>query len=474
MSIEIPAFVPRGAVAGSLCAALLLAGGPAAAAVLRVPSSAYPTVQSALTAAAVLPGTHEVKLRAGTFHERVTVPAGCCAGQVRVSGGWDASFTSVAVDFRLTRLEGGGGGRVVSIPDLDSGLLIVENLTIQGGRLPARAPDVAFGAGAAAFVNSSGRLAWRGVRFRANTIVGDRPDPAEAQGAGALVLLEDAGRLLVEGCLFDKNAIFETGGARLAAQGAGLNLQVFGGDATVRGTTFRHNAASGSVFGRGGGLDALVEDVGGVGLTLEDSEFDGNRVESAASGSRVGSGAVLWTAGSGGEGPTLVARRNRFLDNLGGRTQAHVVAARGARVDLSDSLVARGDRGGLHVFADDSTAHVTNLTVADQAGTGIETAQAGTGALSIFNTIAFGNAGGDLAVTGGAAPDLGSNLIGIDPLFGGPPFGEYCLSSGTPALNAGDDAPPGGLGPRELYGRPRVWLGRVDIGACEGQREIVL
>lgn len=469
MSVEIRTSVPR--VATGLCAMLLLAGGPAAAAVFRVPTSAYPTVQSAITAAAVLPGTHEIRLRAGTFDERVTVPAGCCAGQVRMTGGWDASFASMTADARLTRLDGGGGGRVVSIPDLDSGRMTFENLTIQGGRLTARAPDGAFGAGASAFVTASGWLTWRSVRFRMNTIAGHGADPSEAQGAGALVLLADAARLLVEGCLFEKNAIGETGGARLAALGAGLSLQVFGGDAIVRWTKFHNNTAGGSVFSRGGGLDALVEDVSGLGLTLEDSEFGGNRV-GAGTGSKVGSGAVLWAAGGGG--PAIVARRNRFLANLGGRTQVHVSALREARVDLSDSLVARGDKGGLHVFANDGTAHVTNLTVADQSGRGIETNQAGAGALSIFNTIAFGNAAGDLDVVGGAPPDTGSNLIGIDPLFGDPSWGEYCLSRGTPALDAGDDAPPGGLGPRELYGRPRAWFGSVDIGACEGQRELVL
>ena len=471
MSDENPTSVRRVA-AGSLCAALLLAGGPAFAAVLQVPTSAHPTVQSALTAVAVLPGTHDVRLRAGTFHERVTVPAGCCAGEVRVSGGWDASFSSRVVDPGLTRLDGDAGGRVVSIPDLDSGLLLVENLTIQGGRLRTHAGTVAFGAGSAAFVTSSGRLAWRGVAFRSNGIVGDKPQQAEAQGAGALMLLEDSARLLVEDCIFEKNAIAETGGAQLAALGAGLNLQVFGGDAIVRRTTFRYNTATGSVFSRGGGLDALVEDVGGLGLTLEASEFRGNRL--AGDGARMGAGAQLSAAESGGGGPALVARRNRFLANKGGRAQADVTALRGARVDLSDSLIARGDRGGLRVLADDGTAHVTNLTVADQAGRGIETAQAGAGVLSLYNTIAFGNAGGDLAVAAGAPPDAGSNLIGIDPLFGDPSWGEYCLSIGTPALDAGDDAPPGGLGPFELYGRRRVWFGGVDIGACEGQREILL
>lgn len=61
----------------------------------------------------------------------------------------------------------------------------------------------------------------------------------------------------------------------------------------------------------------------------------------------------------------------------------------------------------------------------------------------------------------------GSNLLGIDPLFVSPAMWDCRLRTGSPALNEGDNSPPGGLGQTDLDGNPRVFDIVVDIGAYE-------
>ena len=64
--------------------------------------------------------------------------------------------------------------------------------------------------------------------------------------------------------------------------------------------------------------------------------------------------------------------------------------------------------------------------------------------------------------------DDGANLIGIDPLFTDPENLDYHLEPGSPAEDAGDNDPPGGLGAVDYDGRPRILNGTVDIGMYEG------
>ena len=47
--------------------------------------------------------------------------------------------------------------------------------------------------------------------------------------------------------------------------------------------------------------------------------------------------------------------------------------------------------------------------------------------------------------------------------------GDYRLRPGSPCVDAGDSSVIEDLPPRDVYGRPRVRNGRVDIGACEFQ-----
>ena len=110
---------------------------------------------------------------------------------------------------------------------------------------------------------------------------------------------------------------------------------------------------------------------------------------------------------------TAYLQRCRFLSNFNGRSQLHVSASGGSRFDAWDSLVADG-RGGVDIIVNQSQAHLTNLTVADNELQGIRGSVAG-GNLTVYNTIAFGNAGGN-NFQGSVLPYIlrGVRLLGVN------------------------------------------------------------
>jgi hypothetical protein len=445
----------------AVAAMAVVTGGVARAATLTVgPTGAYPTVQAAVTHASSMAGVHYVRVARGTFAERIVVPRFCCGGSVGISGGWNTSFTAQTADPSLTVIDGGGAGRTLSAPQLESGTLTISNLTIQRGRLRVGAGGSAAGAGINASVSGGAGLWLRDVHVRLNTITAEKTGTAEALGAGAFVLVQDWSRFLAERCVFEQNSTVESGSARLTTRGAGLNVQLFDGGSAVRDTRFVRNTASGSEFATGGGLSVLVQYVGTLGFTVEDSLFEDNTV----AGSSGASGADLWT-GDGIGATTLLARRNRFLGNRGGRAQVVASSTRSGRVDVADSLMAQGDRGGADAFASNGgAAHLTNLTVADNDGLGVRARSVGAD-VSVFNTIAFANTAGDLRLELSAYS--GANLVGVDPRFVDPAAGNYRPSITSPVIDAGNATAPGGLGPLDLDKRPRVQRSTVDIGAYE-------
>jgi hypothetical protein len=447
----------------------LAAGGaaiPGGAEVYTVgPSGRFTSIQSALTHAAETPVnptstvTHEIRVQSGTYQENVRTPNPCCGRRViRIVGGWNSTFTSTSGDPVATVIDGRDRGRVFTALGLTEGQLELSAMTLTQGYLRAGGVyGVAAGAGLRASLRGTSRLLLRRVHVRDHTIRGEGTGNSEGQGAGAMVVIEGSAGMLVEDSVFRNNFIVP-GSTAMASYGAGLAVQIYErGGLTVWRSEFATNGAFGSRISDGGGLFATVEDHEGGGIMLEDSYFHRNVVTDAIG---KGAGAALRTYNGGG-GRTAFVSRCRFVRNGAGRSQLSADVSNGSRFELSDSLIADG-RGGLGLLVNNATAHVTNVTVANNELRGIQGSVAG-GVLTVFNTIASMNAGGDMTLAGTTA-QAGFNLVGIDPVF---KPGTYELDGGSPAADAGTNTPPAGLGIADLGRHDRVYNATVDIGACE-------
>ena len=132
----------------------------------------------------------------------------------------------------------------------------------------------------------------------------------------------------------------------------------------------------------------------------------------------------------------------------------------------SDSVIAGGPDIGVGAWSyQTSTLHLTNLTIFDHADLGV--LYRGFGAEStLYNTIVYDST--TLIDSSSGIMTSGGNLLGVDPEFVDPANLDCRLRAGSPALNGGDNSPPGGLGPTDVQGNPRVLDGVVDVGAYEG------
>lgn len=460
----------------AVCALVLLVGvagsAPSRADVFTVgPAGGFATIQAALTRASQTPVAptsmvfHEIRVQSGTYDENLRAPNPCCGlRSIRIIGGWNSAFTSSSYDPALTVIDGRSRGRVLTVPRLNAGSLYLTALTLRGGYLRAGGPyGLGYGAGLQASLSASAEMLLYRVVLRNNTIRGEGSGEAEAQGAGASMVLEDDAGVILNETRFQTNMIVPAS-ATLSSLGGGLNLQVFGGAATIRKTRFEGNWAYGQRISTGGGMYALIQKEGGIGLALEDSWFEGNVVEDSR-----GEGAGATVGGFDGNG-TVTARieRCRFLKNVVGRSQLLTAANGNTRLEISDSLVANGS-GGVVASASGGHNHVRNLTVANNERRGVQAYAVNGGTLSVFNTIAYENAGGDMSVYGasGSTATSGFNLVGIDPRFVNPTAGNYALDGASPAADTGTNTPPLALGFLDILWNDRVYNATVDIGAYE-------
>ena len=114
--------------------------------------------------------------------------------------------------------------------------------------------------------------------------------------------------------------------------------------------------------------------------------------------------------------------------------------------------------------------YLVNLTVADHAGTGIQFRKNAVGGVADLSN--------SIAVDNGKNADLRDGVSGSNNLLSGSASfvnaegGNYALSPSSVAINAGTNAPPGGLGPCDITGNTRISESTVDIGAFEFQSDV--
>ncbi len=278
-----------------------------------------------------------------------------------------------------------------------------------------------------------------------------RNETPGANSSGLQVLIRDDSRAQI-----DSNSMLEDWNDTSSGQGGGI-VRVFSGSSatsTFEGNHFRRNRATAPTTINGFEFSL----VGSRGLVFGGNTFRDTSLEPAVD---VQSEAVRISAS---DDFSLSARSNLVWGSTGppGSSQVNVSAFDNAQVILSDWLIAAGNARGLSVSAaGGSRVQATNLTLADHSEMGFRAV--GDGTTTLYNSILSGN-GQDLF-----APNtmLSHNLIDSDPLFVNR-FGlDYRLLPGSPAIDAGSNDPPGGLGEFDLDSDDRIFGSTVDIGAYE-------
>lgn len=408
----------------------------------------FTNIQEAIDVAA--PGSDtEIRVQGGaTYEETLLFPRAIVSGSIRLTGGWDCAFIDSTADPAITVVDGGGAGSVARIrigggevgvsgftfthgqAERGAGIevqldgdasVILENLRVTENL--ASSSGSILGGGISADLDGFESLEVRNVELSANQA--NSSGQAAVYGGGMAVVASDSARVVIENCVVSGNRIESVGGNVL---GGGAHLETL-------------HSAQGTL------VDCLISDNVAVGdLELASGIHAKSSQSSALAIER-----------------TLVT--GNHTEGLGVAAQVWASGHNISTLWLRDSGVTQGDFRGVHARAlDGSQLHLTNLTVADHPDVGLNLLLYELGEMSLYNSIVFGNA---LEAVLPSGLDAQSNLIGVDPLFVDPESSDYHLGAGSPAIDAGENDPPGGLGGADLDGLPRIVNGVVDIGMYE-------
>ena len=438
-----------------LLAVVTIGSAEAQVTILEVgPHGTYTNIQDAINV--VVSGDNtEIRVEgASTYYENLVIDASFADGELALLGGWNMTFTDRVFPPQDTIIDANQDGRVIDV-FMNDGDVVIDGFTITNGR------EVLAGGGVRIDPFGDALVTLANVRIIGNTVTSE----TGTSGGGLQVELYSTQRIEVLNCRIKDNYVVSTGGGVLV--GGGINIRAIGDSSfLVQGCEIDHNSLKGAGQLFGAGVSFYLQDNAQGELldtSIPENNADGSntfvsgvylemRHSSLLNVERVGIG--MKTTFGGGAAPQL------WTSN--GDTSS---------LRISDSLIGMGDQDGMKVRAyDSSTVNLTNLTVADNAETGISVSQPGSSAtMTLYNTISFGNLV-DFSTSGLLA--IGSNLIGVDPLFVNPAAIDYHLGLGSPAENAGDNTIPGGLGLFDFDGNPRIKDGTVDIGCYEGIAEI--
>jgi len=434
---------------------VMLWANPAGAYLFTVgPGGSNPTIQNAIEGALSVPGPHEIRLLSDTFFENVIILPNGLGRAIEISGGWNASFT--AIEGPPTIVDGGASGRVLEILLGTDDTLSISNIKVQNGA-ETRA------AGIQADLWGNGLLQISDCEVTNNVASADR-----TSGGGLSVYMEDSSHFELLDSVVSNNQTNCSG--LVDCREGGMGLSALGNSqVVVNGNQFLNNSLTiGSGSGLTGGVRLELYDTSS--LELLDNEFVGNSV--SASSTNGGIGLTIIASGP------VTARRNRVEANIGSGfpsaqgIQMAVSQAGGQVGILSDSVIVKGNGKGLQAFLGGEgtpALHLVNLTVADNAETGVTFSNsAASGTATLSNSISVDNGENtNLAVTVSST----NNLTAGSADFVNSAAGNYRLMAGSDGINAGTNSPPGGLGPTDIDGNPRVLGGTVDIGAYEFQSD---
>lgn len=440
--------------AGALAVtASLLAAVPAAAGGLTVTVPGdYATIQEAVDAVQNDLDPGEVIVESdGSFDEAVLIeqsvtvsagagfsptiePIGSMSGPLRIIATQDED-TDVRIVGLTVRWTADGGSMVLlrNDSDLEALTVVFEQVVIEGQGVD-EGIAAASGEGAVSLLMSESAV----------EIVGDD------DGAPACLRLEAAG--------FDVGALVAASTFRFArAEGIRLRGGLDGDTATLLAfSNVFEGFESGGFPGRTGirmlGLNAPTGDLSSAEALLLSNLFVGTTVAVDAAGTRQHE--IELTANNN----TVVGAAFRGVA-LTAAQQSTLTA------NLANNVVV-------------GTLGTSDGAEGPVAGSGIVATEGPEATIVLVNghNLLFDNAGGDYG--GIAMPGPGD--VFADPLFVAPAQGNYRLGAGSPAIDAGDDEPPGTVGDVDLDREPRIVDGdrdgvaTVDIGAYEAPQPSVL
>ena len=470
----------------------------------------HATIQEAV-AAANAAGDDEIRIREGTFMQTVAIQLR--EDSLTISGGWNGNFTTQTEDPSLTVIDAQSLNAVITFVGAGSGLVLVRNLTVTqgdsntGGGIRVSAGDpanvriehlrvVANRAGGEGSPGRGGGI-YADLRGESRLVIQDSEVfdnmATGFQGGGIYASVRQSSELTIERCLIRNNRLVQETGASGGGLWVGLNETTSG---TLRETQLTQNAIEsedgatpGAGFFWAGGRDTTSLISGNTidmntctgRATAEGCAFHLRQAGSAEFLDNViSNNTTLGSAGfpaSGGfilaqSSGSITAERNRWFCNTNqiGLKGRHMVvwANADAQIVFRDAAVLESNTDGLNLVADErGSVLVTNVTVSGHWLEGEEVSGISAtrpGEMSVFNSISFGN---DRDAALAAHVQTGNNLFGVDPLFVDPANGDYRVLAGSPAVDAGNNDPPGGLTEFGIDGGDRVIGPAVDIGAYE-------
>jgi hypothetical protein len=455
--------------------------------IIKVPAE-FPTIQAAVAAAAAEAGPVDIRVAAGHHVQRLHIrdlPAG---EKLEITGGWDPTYTENVVARSDTTLDGGGVGPVVMVTGHIQREVDLAGFTIVGGHAPERRGGPAGGLYVSVSGNSRLRFDWNVIRdhrlpggrrgpsavqvelrdtarvwfhrdfIRRNHVTGSR-----ARAAGLRAVLRDDSGLNLERNHFVRNQVRATSRRRVA-RAAGAEIRVLDtAQLVMGGNLFEGNRASGAGAARYAAL--TVTGAGHSEADLGGNCYFDNRTESDRGDAR---GTVLLAASSSAttQKTRLDGQGEALAGNFAGHRNARVVSITndGADVSWTSSLVVRSRGDAIRARARaGSLIHLTNLTITGNSGRAVRVPATASGITFLSNSILAGN-GTDVPRGG---PVQTANLVGGSPLFVDPAGDDYHLQPGSPAIDAGNNSPPGGLDEHDLEKQGRTTGAAVDLGAYE-------